>query len=84
MLVGSILWAMMEHDAKCRWPARTSENCNRSAVWSVSGRGRSVDWSAGSNTKTSLSVRSWSSVPRFIRPRTASTVIPRLSEPLLQ
>src|SRR5215204_5719625 len=25
LLVGSILWAMKEHDAKCRWPARTSE-----------------------------------------------------------
>src|SRR5215217_8348174 len=25
LLLGSILWAMKEHDAKCRWQARTSE-----------------------------------------------------------
>jgi hypothetical protein len=35
---------------------------------------RSADWSASRSTKTPISVRSWSSVPRFMRPRTASTV----------
>jgi hypothetical protein len=30
LLVGSNLWAMKEHDAKCRWQARTSEKAQNS------------------------------------------------------
>src|SRR5215217_8757251 len=30
LLLGSILWAMREHDAKCRWQARTSEKAQTS------------------------------------------------------
>jgi hypothetical protein len=53
---------------------------SRSLVWSSSGRGWSSEWSAPRSTKTGPESRSCSRVPRFMRLRTASTVMPRTSE----